>query len=175
MSITNVFSLSCTKRYYLTHPHRLIQECWWNLKAAWERATKGYAWQDSTNMDEFLLYIIPGMLRDIADGGAYPGGEEFPTYESWQKFCNDLAAKFESAQEEKLYDKNEYNEQFMKAFDVLHDKNPHFTMTSTMNKEEAEEICRKYSAREAEIYKEREKTVQEAYSLLMKHYFAFWI
>jgi hypothetical protein len=176
MSITNcIKDFPYSKRFYLTHLHRFIQECWWNLKATWRRATKGHAWRDSAEMNEFLLYIIPSMLRDIANGEAYPGDEEFPTYESWQSFCNDLAAKFEYIQEEKCSDRNEYNEQFMVAFDFLYNKNPNITMTSTMSKNEAEEVCRKYRERENEIYEERRAVIHEAFSTLEKYYDYFWI
>lgn len=170
MSITNIpFDFPYRKTYYIKHPILFIKECWWNLQAIWQRATKGHAWRDSAEMNEFLLYIIPSMLRDIANGEAYPGDEEFPTYESWQNFCNNLAEKFESAQEEKCYDKNEYNEQFLKAFDCL------YGSSTVMNKKQAEEICKKFQERENEIYKERKKNIQEAFNILIKYYDCFWI
>lgn len=176
MSILNVLTdFPYAKRYYLIHSWLFLKECWWNLKAAWQRATKGHAWRDSAEMHEYLLNLIPSMLRDIADGISYPCSEEFPNHESWQKFCNDLAAKFESAQEENCYEKNEYNEQFLTAFDILYNKSPYITMTYTMTEEEAEEICRKYHARENEIDEERVRIVKEAFNTLVEYYFELWI
>lgn len=175
MSLINVLNdFPYRPRFYLTRPWKFFQECWWNIKAVWQRATKGHAWRDSAEMDEFLLYIIPSMLRDIANGEAYPGNDEFPTYESWQQFCNQLADKFESAQEEKLYDRNQFNDKFLDAFDVVHG-HPNITITHDMSVEEANEILRQHRDREAELYKERDIIIQEAYTTLAKYHNYFWI
>lgn len=171
----NVLKPSLKLSYYIKHPIKFFREIFYGLKYGYNRATKGYSYYDSMDMDNFLLHVIPGMLRDIANGKSYPCDEEFPNYESWQNFCNNLANKFESVQEENCYKNNEYNKQFLTAFDILHNKSPHITMTHTMTNEQAEEICKKFHEREKEIYEERKQVIQEAFNILGKYFFYFWI
>lgn len=176
MSLTNVLNdFPYRKRYYLTKPWKFFQECWWNVKAAWQRATKGYAGRDSAEMDEFLLHIIPGMLRDIGNGCAYPGDDNFPTPESWTKFCNDLADKFEGTWEENISKSNEYEEKFLDAFHIVYCSHPNLTTTTEMSMEEAKEYLRKRHEREIEIREAREVVIQEAYATLAKYHSYFWI
>lgn len=176
MSIVNVLTdFPYRKRYYLTHPWKFFQECWWNLKAVLSRATKGHAWRDSAEMDEFLLHLIPSMLRDIANGPAYPGIEPFETHEKWEDWCNALADVFESVQEENWEEgRNEWQEDWEIAFEVLH-SHPNLTMTHNMTQEEAEEICKCYWEREKELWTEREKIIQDAYAQLAKYHNMLWI
>lgn len=176
MSIVNVLTdFPYRKRYYLTHPWKFFQECWWNLKAALSRATKGHAWRDSAEMDEFLLHLIPSMLRDMANGPAYPGIEPFETHEKWEDWCNALADVFESVQEENWEEgRNEWQEDWGIAFEVLH-SHPNLTMTHNMTQEEAKEICKCYWEREKELQSEREKIIQDAYAQLAKYHNMLWI
>lgn len=179
MSIKNVLNdFPYRPRYYLTHPWKFFQECWYNLQAAYSRATKGYAWQDSAEMDNFLLTIIPGMLRDIANGHAYPGTKEFPTYESWKKWCNDLADTFESLQLGKWEDgKNEYEEEWYTLCNLHRNKHPNLTMACPYDTsdEHFKDLTRKYFNRCTELMEERKQKILEAYTILAQHADALWI
>lgn len=162
-------------RYYLTHPWKFFQELGQNIHLIWQRATKGYAYSDAAEMDEFLLHIIPAMLREIANGAAYPSNDEFPTYEKWQDFCNSLADVFESVQEENWEEgRNKWEEDFNKAFEILH-PHPNFTCTSDMTEEEAQQVCKLYWEREKELWSERENIIKDAYAILAKYHGYFWI
>lgn len=175
MSLLNVLNdFPYRPRYYLTRPWRFFQECWWNVKAAWARATKGVAYRDSAEMDEYLLHIIPIMLREIANGEAYPGNDEFPTYESWKTFCCDLANKFEMVQQERWEDGgyNEYEEEWEKT---LEPRNPNLTTTMDMTEEERQRIRKLYWEREKELWVERQNIIEEAYNTLAKYHGHFWI
>lgn len=174
MNILTVFDYGLRPRYYLKHPFGFIKETWLNIKAAWNRATKGYAWRDAAEMDEFLLHIIPKMLRDIADGDAYPGNDEFPTYESWQDWCNDLAAKFESVQEENWDGKNEYEDQWHNAT-LYREPHPNLTMTTTLTDEQYENLRKNYFNRCLELEKERDRIIEECYYSLATHHQYLWI
>ena len=156
MSLMNVLNdFPYTKHFYLTHPWKFLQECWWNIKASWSRCIKGYAGRDVAEMDEFLLYLIPAMLHEMADGDAYPGNEEFPTYESWQNWCNSLADRFEAVQEKNWDGHNEWEEKWH-SMSPLFIPHPNLTTTYTFTAEEAEEVRAKYYAREKELFEERE-------------------
>ena len=175
MGLTNVLNdFPYRKRYYLLKPWKFLQECWWNVKAAWERATKGYAWRDAAEMDEFLLHIIPAMLRTIAQEEAYPGNEEFPTYESWADKCNAMADVFESVQEENWnLGQNEWDEKFHNMMrEAWH---PNITTTSNYNLEDMETIKNAYWAREQELQQERDKLILDAYQTLAKYHSYLWI
>ncbi len=176
MSLMNAWNdFPYRPRYYLTHPWRFFQEIWWNFKAGVARVRKGHAWRDSAEMDEYLLHLIPSMLRDIANGYAYPGVEPFETPEKWTDWCNSLADVFESVWEENWYEgRNEWADKFEEAFLVRH-PHPNITMTTTMTKEEADEICQLYHEREQELAEEREKIIQDAYVQLIKYHSMLWI
>ena len=65
-------------RYKLTHPWAVIADKWRDLKAGWQRATKGYASRDVWNMCDYFLEIFPAMLRDLAENcQGFPGVEPF--------------------------------------------------------------------------------------------------
>lgn len=176
MSLLNALNdFPYKKRYYLTHPWKFFQECWWNIEAAIARATKGHAWRDSAEMDEFLLHLIPSMLRDIANGHAYPGVEPFETPEKWENWCNALADVFESVQEENWsVGRNEWENKWLYAFEILH-PHPNLTISADMSQEEAEEICKLYWEREQELWNERESIIQDAYAQLVKYHSMLWI
>lgn len=171
----NLFKFPMRLRYYLTKPWRFFRELYYSFKYAWQRATKGYSFYDSMDMDDFLLHTIPGMLRDIANGDSFPGIEPFETYEKWQDYCNSLADVFESLQEENWSDEhNEWQEEFDKAFEARH-PNPNLTTTMDMTKEEADEICKMYFEREKELAEERQKLIEDTFAELGRNLTKMWI
>lgn len=176
MSLTNCLNDWCyRKSYYLKKPWRFFREIGQNIRASWQRATRGYAGRDVAEMDEFLLHIIPPMLRKLANSNTYPCDDEFPTYEAWQDWCNALADVFESVQEEN-WDKgqNEWESKWDKAQQVFH-PHPNLTTTTTITREEAEEIRDKYWAREKELREKRDALILDAYTQLAKKHYYLWI
>lgn len=174
----NLFKFPMRLRYYLTKPWRFFRELYYSFKYAWQRATKGYSYYDSMDMDDFLLHVIPGMLRDIANGDAYPAVEPFDTYEKWEDYCNSLADVFESLQEENWSEgRNEWQDKFDTAFTTLHPPlHPNITTTiEYVPTEEANKICKMYFEREKELAEERRKLLRNAYSELGKYHDMFWI
>lgn len=177
MSLTNVLNdFPCRKYYYFKRPWKFFQECWWNFKAAWERATKGYAWRDVAEMDEYLLHLIPAMLREIAKADPYPGDDNFPTREAWQDAINALADVFESVQEENWTEgQNEWEDEFNNMMVDYFGNHPNLTTTSQYTPEEAKEIKDLYWAREQELRNERNKLILDAYQTLAKYHGYLWI
>lgn len=176
MSLTNCLNDWCYgKRYYLKKPWRFFYEVGQNIRASWQRATRGYAGRDVAEMDEFLLHIIPPMLRKLANAGTFPSNNEFPTYEAWQDWCNSLADVFESVQEENWSEgRNEWESKWREARWIFH-PNKNLTMTHTMTEEEAEDIREKYWTREKELWEEREAIILDAYTQLAKHHQYLWV
>ena len=170
----NLFKFPMRLRYY-SKPWRFFRELYYSFKYAWQRATKGYSFYDSMDMDDFLLHVIPGMLRDIANGDGYPGIAPFDTYEKWENYCNSLADVFESLQEENWSEgRNEWQEEFEKAYEIRH-PNPNLTITMDMTMEEADEICKMYFEREKELVEERQKLIENTFMELGRNLTKFWI
>lgn len=143
-----------TKRHYLTHPHIFIRHCWDNLKAAWQRSTKGYANRDVWGMDEWILAVLPPMLRQRADCDAYPYGY---TIEQWEEKLRSIADVFESVQEENWESRNEYaaayNEILMRNFTMRNGK-----LIQDNNHDEIRDL---YYLREEELQNERLKLIMD--------------
>lgn len=96
-------------RHYITHPWKFFAQCGRNMRAAWQRITKGYCYRDAWNMDDWFLAVAPPMLRAIADDISYPGNDEFPTWEDWHRYLYHLAAQFEVSQETWQHENNPYD------------------------------------------------------------------
>lgn len=170
----NLLKMNFRPTYYLRHPFRFFEEWGSKIRHIWARVTKGYSWYDSADMDTFLLHIIPGMLRDIAEGESYPCIEPFENSpEAWEDYCNSLADVFESLQEENWYGQNEWAEEFDKACDVRH----HIELAEKygMTIEEAEEICKLYFERENELATQWQNQLEDAFKNLVKYFSCFWI
>lgn len=106
-------------RYYLTHPHKFIRQCWMNIKAAWQRITKGYANYDIWDMDHYILEILSRMLRQLATrANGYPGHEPFTTYEEWIKWLQAMATRLEALQTNWTETQNEYEEEYFNALEA---------------------------------------------------------
>lgn len=175
-----LFCFPYKKRYYLLHPWKFFITLWRNIKSGWQRATKGYCHYDLMDMDDWLLHMISHMLRDMGNDIAYPGNEEFPTMESWQKWLNNLAAKFESARENSpMGPQNEFEKEWHALLWNRVDKNPNITTTIEYDtsREHYDLIRKQYFEREKEIYEERNRIVQEAFTELVRdhHFFSLWI
>lgn len=176
MSLMNVLTdFPYRKRYYLLHPWKLIKEIGTNIQAAWHRATRGWAYSDAAEMNEYLLHLIPELLRQIGDDIAYPGTEPFETLEKWQDWCNGLADLFVSLQEENWSEgRNEWEDKLGEAIEVLY-PHPNYTTTNTMTVEDAEDVRKLYWEREAELAEERRRLIKNAFTELAKYYDYLWI
>lgn len=109
----NVFSYAYRKRYYFTHPWRFIKETSQNFRAAWYRATRGWAPQDAYELGPQLLQILPEMLRYLEKYHCgYPADM---TDEEWTQWLHKMADDIEFLQEEKWETQNEYAEEFYRA------------------------------------------------------------
>lgn len=105
----SVFNYSYSKRYYLTHPWKFVHHFFQNLRHAYCRAVYGWTWEDAWNLNDWLLAVLPPMLRHIAENGvAYPGPyTKFDTAEKWDNHLHELANTLESLQEQNWESRNE--------------------------------------------------------------------
>ena len=166
----NVFNWPYSKHYYLTHPWKWITEFFRNCAHAWHRVKYGWTWEDVWNMDDWLLNVLPPMLRHMAKHGmAYPGCEPFETPEKWHDWLNSLADVLESLQEKNWYSQNEYEEDFHRSCPLNYNKN--FTWATEPN---YKEISKLYFARSRELGEERKKLLAETFTELGKNLNFLW-
>lgn len=179
MNLNLLIDFPFKSTYYLTHPWIFIKHGWYNLKNSWQRIIRGYSRYDVMDMDFFFLEIIPPMLREIANSEAYPADEEFPTYESWQNWCNDLAAKFEDCKLEKWEEglHNEYYDEWQTLINYHHNTHPNLTTTCQYDtsEEHFREISRLYFEKQKESYQARKNLLRECYLQFATHHDMFWI
>lgn len=156
-----VWSFPYRKRYYLTHPLKMFGQIKRNIRAAYDRITKGYCVWDWSDFDSWFITIIPCMLRDMAlKGCAYPGVEPFETPEKWHEWLNRMASQLEACQNED--DNNEYYEPYMAMLD------------NGLKDNKIKDIREKYAARNFEILKEHNELFKKTMAEMFEHWDCLW-
>lgn len=167
----NVWYLSYRKRYYLTHPLKLVKELFRNIRYSYNRIVKGYCALDWYDFDTWFVRTIPNMLRDMAEKGhGYPGNEEFDTHEKWKTWLISVGDKIEQCDESWAYshNMNEYSEKFNK---MIENEEKIFSEDLT---EEEKELKKQYINRELELSSERKQMIKDALSELSEHWDHLW-
>lgn len=162
LNVLRQFSYS--KRWYLTHPWLFFKDCWINLKNAKMRIVRGWCWPDLWDMSDYLLEILPDMLRTLAAKNVgYPGIEPFETPGKWSAWLYYIANELEESKEEVYEKHNEYYDEFMKQFEnYMKDE----SSTRALDK--------KYFAREAELASDAQKRIEKCFIELGKHFQSLW-
>lgn len=154
MNNLNVFKYSLRSRYYLLHPWKFLTETWYNLRAAWSRATKGYCATDVWNLSDWLLEVLPPMFRKMADDGC---GYSMDTPEQWEDWLHSVADVLESLQEDNWETRNEFAEDFHRVSErARHSyRDEDGNLRITWNDDaEYKEISELWRIREEELHKE---------------------
>lgn len=163
-----VWNFPYRKRYYLTHPWKWFGQIGRNIRAAYNRTTKGYCSWDWMDLDSWFITVIPMMLRDMAMYGcAYPANGPFDTPEKWKSWLNRMADQLTYLQNED--NGNEYYEQFIK---ILYKTNS--VDIQTEKTEEEQEIKNKYIKRSYEVEEEHRKLFKETMLELIEHWDCLW-
>lgn len=175
----NVWHFACSKRYYLTHPWKWIKEIGYNIRAAWQRATRGWTYIDVWNMDTWFLHTIPPMLHYLAENGhTYPDyppfdGENGP--ERWKDWLIETADLLETGLEDWQNEHNEYYEEYMEHLmdkwePPTKDENGFYVYKSR----ESTELDKKYYARAEELATQGEKNVRIALARIAENFYSLW-
>lgn len=153
------FDLSYRPTYYWTHPHLFIKDIWRNIKNMRMRISRGWCWQDLWNMNDWLLEILPDMLRTLANkASGYPGSPPFDTEEKWRDWLTDLAWRFEYCQEDKVLARNEYAKEYYKPFPSL----------------PVDEVRELYFKENERLFAERQRMLKQAFNELSEHIDNLW-
>lgn len=161
-------------RHYVKKPWEFFEDTWLNMKAAWQRATRGWADRDVWNLCHHLLDIMPEMVDHLSNHAhGYPGEYNgFPTYESWIKFLREeIAAPLRCANEEQKFQINEYEEELLSyPMNFVKEKNGFTSIQFT----EPDELRKKWCEREREINEWRQKELERALGNMAKNWFSLW-
>lgn len=160
-------------RHYLKKPWEFFEDTWLNLKAAWQRATRGWANRDTWNLDNYLLEILPEMIDHLRiHTHGYPGYGEFDTPEKWDKFLKEeIIIPLQNAREEQTTQINEYEEELHSyPINFVKQENGFTALEFT----EPEELRKKWCEREDEINKWRQKELDRAFAAMAKHFYSLW-
>ena len=149
-------------RHYITHPWKFFEDCWLNIKAAYQRITRGFAYRDLFNIDNWFLDIFPEMLKEFRENlHSFPGNSEFPTFESWAAYLEEMETHFRNANENQKVELNEWEEDY--------------PMKWQKNKGEVcLTITEKWLARETEIEAWREEELKKAMGMFMNCFHCLW-
>lgn len=71
---------------------------YYRLKRFIQRGKRGYSYRDAMSLHHYVAKIIASIARNMADKGiSYPGTQEVPTFEAWQKVLREMADSFDAA------------------------------------------------------------------------------
>lgn len=153
-------------RWMLTHPWLYFQHGYYNLKAAWQRATRGFADRDIWDMDTWFLQVFPAMLKQLSKN-AHGHPCSFKSYEEWTEFLYQLAIDFEKCQDDEGNDENEYYDEYIKSLDTMRYEDGHVVFDD-------DEISKLYFDRMKETSKERQKLLENCFARTAAHFYNLW-
>ena len=159
--------LSGDWKWNLRHPFKTLKALQRGLRAAWQRATRGFSDYDLYDWDNWMLELLPSSLEEFARvNQAYPDYEEMDAFDKWQNYLKGLAADFRICQDPEAEDRNEYYEEYTAQFN---DKSIHM-----VGNHERTEIDDKYFARAKELSKEQQQLLEDTFARLAKWFYAIW-
>lgn len=162
-----------SRHWMLTHPWLYFKHGYYNLKAAWQRATRGYANRDTWDMDTWFLQVFPAMLKQLSqNANGHPCS--FKSYEEWTEFLYQLAIDFEKCQDDEGNDENEYYDDYMKSLDDIKWKRDENGCLTWDTHEHHDEISKLYFDRMKETSKERQKLLEDCFARLGKWIRTMW-
>lgn len=147
---------SYNRRYYLTHPWKLITDLWIGAKNLWHRARYGYAYIDAWNMSSAWCEMGANMLAHLAEYGcAYPGNGEFDTPEKWHAHLEDMARRLRKCADIDWDNENEYYVDYFN--DLGNDK-----------------LRQKYWQRSRELQAVRMAFIRETFEEFARNFDCYW-
>ena len=169
-----VWDLPYGKRYYITHPWKLVKNIGQNIRAAYMRARYGWTYGDVWDWDMWFLNVVPPMFRYLAEHGhAYPGYEPFETPEKWREWLNEMADLLDTAKEGWQDEHNEYYKAYInESWKPVRKMDENGYIHTTIP--EPSELSKKYHTRAKELYEQGEKNLRFVLSQIAEHFYSIW-
>lgn len=164
----SVFTLGYRKRWYLMHPLKFIKEIYWDCRNFIHRGRFGFGYCDVWCMDQYLIKVIPKMLRHLAKHGCgYPGVEPFNTPEKYDAWLNRLASDFEKCDMNDIDAHNEFAEAYYKVIEEHLGKKEELTVEDKI-------LEKKYFNRNEQLQEQNDINIVKAYKELAEHHNILW-
>ena len=172
----NVFSWNHYKKsFYITHFWLWFRELGQNIRAAFQRIRRGYADRDIFNLDQWLLTILPAMLRQYAED-PYVGCPIDLTREQWTMYVKTLANRLEGLQDDWSTSKNEYDDEYSKLLEqrlVVKQDNNFCTVTCEQD-EVLQDLNKKWNERCKELAQLQQEETEKVFLELAKNLYQLW-
>ena len=164
----SVFTLGYKKSWYLLHPLKFIKEVYWDCRNFIHRGRYGFGYCDVWGMDQYLIKVIPKMLRYLAKhGNCYPGSEPFDTPEKYDAWLIKLATDFEKCNIEDLDAHNEFAEDYYKVLKRRMSKKEELTVKEKI-------LEKKYLNRNLQLQEQNKDNIIKAYKELAENHEVLW-
>lgn len=138
-----------------------------NIKWAFQRALHGFCEPDVWDMDNFILRVIPRMLRKLKETShGHPANF---TKEEWTKILDDMIYCFETGYDY-IYDNEKYNEYYEEWIQGI-ERN---VVDGHLEVKANDAIAEKYIARMKEVEKKGEQLIQKGFQLLAENVYYLW-
>lgn len=113
------------------------------------------------------------MLKEFRENlHSFPGNSEFPTFESWTAYLEEMETHFRNANENQKVELNEWEEDYLK-YPLEWQKNKG-EICLTMINNTPKDIAEKWLARETEINAWREEELKKGFEMLQKNFHHLW-
>ena len=151
------------KRYYLTHPWKIVSQTFRNIKFAWQRITKGYCEYDYWDIDCYLLKLLPELFDDFRRNlHGYPYSF---TEEEWDNFLlKEVIEPLRNARDDQNVEINEFEEK-------IHD---YFKNKPLTDMDCPQDLWDNYMTRENEITNWRDKQMRKGFVAIITEFWSFW-
>ena len=135
------------------HPVKATRDWYRFMRSRRLRAKRGWAPCDTWSMDTWFLQVIPEMLHHLANHShTYP--PDFDDFERWSTWLHNLADEFEWCREGNLDNFNQYATAYYAGYD--------------------KDMKEKYWKCRAELEKEREARLKNAFMQFHSRFWSLW-
>lgn len=161
--------------YYKLFRLSNIKQFFRNMKFAYQRITKGYCEPDVWDMDVYLQYLLPDMLRELAETThGWPQSKEFPNFEDWQEYLREIALHFENSREDNSTEiEREEDEAFEKILKYREGLSLEESIDFKSNPE-YQKLQKDWLELTKQVSQMREREKNKAFDKMRNHFFSLW-
>lgn len=172
MNPLNVFNNPYYKWKYPDCWLKNIRMFFRSIKYAYQRITKGFAYCDTWDLDDYYTHLFVDSLKMYSEHmNGWPQSKEFPEFEDYKKYIDRMVYLFDQSIEGHEDIKNKYAEEYEAK--ILN--KPDFL--ENINKEKTPEekaLLNKYFKREEELCHYRKACRNEALDMMKHIYDSLW-
>lgn len=158
--------------------HKKIIWFFRSLKCAWQRATKGYCYRDTWDLDHFYtqLFIdsITSFKHNLHGAPSDLYDEKNDSIKKWEEYLDEMVKHFYNSLEENEVQKNEYEQEYHRLNPLeIEDRDGVYYMKEATSPE-AKEAREKWYKREQEIIQWRKSELNKGFKMLKERFWDLW-